>query len=697
MKLNPSSFDLSSNATVEALYRALEQSDLNLDNAELFCDFPLYKGHDEKLIISQLILVSEQYGIVTFHSSAATSYNPNTLIDDDQALSKVAGNIFSRLVRNDSLRKGFANICIPFNTILFVPSLDKNVLDGIDTENNAYISNRELIFNIQSFFSGIIDENLVMEAISTIQGAKGLIKPESRNVDSFPPDSKVSKVCRAESSILLFDKEQQDGYIPALSGPQRIRGLAGSGKTVVLAMKAAITLLRDKENKVTILYTFSTKSLYQHVKRLIQRFYREFDDDSSHLDRISVMHSWGGRTNVGVYYKACTVFEHPPMTLSVANRMKPYDMDAFDFVCKDLLENVDITPLYDFVFVDEAQDYNKYFLRLCTKLARNKQVTFGADVFQNIFQKSVPTADEIYEDGTKFVSERYLDVCYRTPLAVLISAHAVGLGVYGSNQVQKIEKVEHWKSLGYNVTTRDEGLFEPSEYVEVIRENKNSPTLSEEEPSELITYGQYNNMSMELDAVAAKIHHDIEVEGLSADDVLVMCADDYRCTSYFNELTFKLNSLGIQTNNIHAEKYNIKDFKVKGRVTLSTIHKAKGNEAYSVYLIGTDFLCFALGVKNRNLLFTAMTRTKGWLFLSGVGTYVRNIYSEIDKALENSPYIRFYYPSGEEAKQIDHDIQIAVSTTARDLLDAESLIEKFGSIERLQQIIDEKKARKGKK
>ena len=125
-------------------------------------------------------------------------------------------------------------------------------------------------------------------------------------------------------------------------------------------------------------------------------------------------------------------------------------------------------------------------MRLCTKLAKNKQVCFGADVFQNIFQKRTPTAAEIFDDGTEFIKDKFLEVCYRTPLAILVTAHAIGLGVYGK-QVQKIETVQYWNDLGYSVTSRESGEFVESEKVVVLREAKNSPTFSQQDTRELLT------------------------------------------------------------------------------------------------------------------------------------------------------------------------------------------------------------------
>lgn len=695
MKINPQGVEIQ-NRDVQTLFRSLERSELKLDDAELFLDFPMYKGDDDNLVISQILMVSPYYGVIVFYSSSANEYNIPQLHKDDKSLERVAGFVVSRLIKNDQLRKGMMGFALPVNSLLFAPLLD-NENRNIDNLRNPVVTTEKQLIDTISSFKTDFPERLFYESISTIQGAKGLLKPEDRNADSLSPDSKAARITQVESNILMFDRDQQEGYIPALDGPQRIRGLAGSGKTVILAMKVAQTLLRDETGKATILYTFTTKSLYQHVLRLIQRFYREFHDDSTNLDRVTVMHSWGGRSNAGVYYEACKAFGHDFLNFPEAQVESRGTLDPFEYACKKLLDTTNITPLYDYVFVDEAQDYGIYFMRLCTKLAKNKQVCFGADVFQNIFQKRTPTAAEIFDDGTEFIKDKFLEVCYRTPLAILVTAHAIGLGVYGK-QVQKIETVQYWNDLGYSVTSRESGEFVESEKVVVLREAKNSPTFAQQDTRELLAFNfNLKDLDEELNNVVAAIENDIRGEGLLPEDIMVICADDYNCRYYFNKITRALNSRDIFTNNVHAEKISIHDFKVKDRVTLTTIHKAKGNEAYSVYILGADFLCHNLNIKNRNLLFTAMTRTKGWLYISGIGDVTNGLKSEMEQSVANIPYIRFDYPTKAEAQQIEHDITHVKQVSSKDITDLELMIQKFGSFENMQKFIEEQSAKTERK
>ncbi len=57
-------------------------------------------------------------------------------------------------------------------------------------------------------------------------------------------------------------------------------------------------------------------------------------------------------------------------------------------------------------------------------------------------------------------------------------------------------------------------------------------------------------------------------------------------------------------------------------MTVSQIHRAKGNEAEMVHVVGFDLVARDEGSVNlRNGLFVALTRSRGWARLSGVGEH----------------------------------------------------------------------------
>ncbi|EPB6722209.1 DEAD/DEAH box helicase [Vibrio fluvialis] len=700
MHIVPKSFDIESKPEINHIVDNLRRNEerLGLEHAQLFLEFPLYKDDNSNVVITQALLISPNHGVVIIYSSAITRLNHQTFKFEENQLDKVAGHITSKLFRNDKLRAGLGQLAIPIHAILLTRHVeDENILT-FDSKFTLVDTTPNFISYLESSKTSAIRPELLEETISSLQGAKGLLKPAERNISHFDGNTKVAKVHQIESKILQFDHHQQDGYIPAVNGPHRIRGLAGSGKTVILAMKVVQTLLRERNTDVSILYTFSTKSLYQHVGRLIHRFFREFHDDNSFLDCVNIMHAWGGRTNPGVYYNACLSHNVIPLTLTVAqSKSLGSGLSAFEYACKTLLESTTIEAVYDYVFVDEAQDYGPYYLQLCTKLAKNNRVTFGSDVFQNIFQPKVITGPEILGDGLDFVQDDILEVCYRTPRTILIAAHAIGLGVYGQ-QVQVIDSVDSWQDFGYEVQSRAEGNFELNEHVKVHRSEDNSPILIHEPANDLVKYNSgFSDTTEEVNFVANCIINDIQSEGLLPEDILVICMDDRGCNSYFTQLDIVLNNRGITTNNTHANKYSINDFHVKGRVTLSTIHKAKGNEAYSVYLIGCDAVCHNLNVRNRNLLFTAMTRTKGWLRLTAYRAAADELFHELETALQHCPNIVFNYPSEEGLQRIQRDLFKKAGTEERQIKKLEEIAKTLGGTEELEKILAELRAREDKK
>ncbi|MDH5915107.1 DEAD/DEAH box helicase [Vibrio splendidus] len=697
MNIIPKSFDLTSNPEIHHIIQTLQnnEDELCLQDANIFLEFPLYKDDDSSVIMTQILVVSPCHGVLIIYSTDISRNDPNKIAQEEKKLDKIAGHITSKLFKNDNLRAGLMGLSIPVDAVLFARNLDDDI-SRVETKHKLINTTH----NFLDFFKSsttTVAENLISETISSLQGAKGLLRPANRPIEGFGDDTKVAKVHLTESKILKFDNDQQDGYIPAIDGPHRIRGLAGSGKTVILTMKVVQTLLRENDRKLSVLYTFSTKSLYQHVKRLIHRFFREFDDDMSYLDCVNVLHAWGGSTNPGVYYNACKSHGVTPLTLTAAKNGTTYGLQPFEFACKTLLESTDIKPIYDYVFVDEAQDYGKYYLQLCTKLAKNSRVTFGADVFQNIFQPKVLAADEIFGPDLGFKQDDFLETCYRTPLAILVAAHAIGLGVYGE-QVQAIESVESWKGFGYDVLTRKSGQFSVNELIKVRRSEEKSPTLIGEDPNELITYKPNCTDTIdEAKHVANQIVNDIKHEGLLPEDILVISVDDRSCAEYFNHLTDALLLHRIPTNNVHANKYSINDFQVPGRVTLSTIHKAKGNEAYSVYVMGCDALCHNLNIRSRNLLFTAMTRTKGWLHLSGYGSSVTKLFNEIDQAKANSPEIHFQYPSETNLQKIRDDLKKGSKSNKNDIKKLQVLADSLGGADEIEKLLAELRSAEAKK
>ncbi|HFX6293212.1 TPA: ATP-binding domain-containing protein, partial [Acinetobacter baumannii] len=111
---------------------------------------------------------------------------------------------------------------------------------------------------------------------------------------------------------------------------------------------------------------------------------------------------------------------------------------------KDKIEGDD-QKIFDYVFVDESQDFPKSFIELIN-LVTKKQIYIAGDVFQNIF-------DNI--DYNSVEPNFLLKKCYRTDPRTLMIAHGMGLGVFEEKAIKTLT-VNEWKACGYNVIEHNE-------------------------------------------------------------------------------------------------------------------------------------------------------------------------------------------------------------------------------------------------
>jgi superfamily I DNA and RNA helicase len=403
--------------------------DLGLTDAQLYFEFPILKDLEGVVVISKVLIVSREHGIVAI--STENTATPDSLYRElkglDEELDHLFSLLFSRLVRNKALRKSKTELAFPTNTAIYAPFVSADV-HNTHTESLVIFTARQILDFFNRIRIASLDLALYEELVATVEGAKGLIRPKARDVDTTDVNSKGRLANMVEAEIASFDQRQKLGYMAVLDGLQRIRGLAGSGKTVVLAMKAALTHMRNPESH--ILYTFYTKSLYQHIRRLITRFYRQFEDKDPDWNYLKVMHAWGGYNNEGVLFNACKSHDVEPLTYSDA--YKGSSVDPFGYACRRFLNTVKRTsfvfPTYEYVFIDEGQDFPAAFIELCIDLTVNNRVVFAYDDLQTIFQARTPSIGEIVGtdvEGNPLVElteDIVLYKCYRNPREIIVCA-----------------------------------------------------------------------------------------------------------------------------------------------------------------------------------------------------------------------------------------------------------------------------------
>lgn len=503
---------------------------------------------------------------------------------------------------------------------------------------------------------------------AAVQGATPLMDRRTQSTSDIPQTLSYA-IRELELQITDLDSAQERVAIQIPPGPQRIRGLAGTGKTVLLAMRAANIHRHYPERK--ILFTFNTQSLYNQTQQLIRRFYgvhtgnREPD-----WNMIHVRHAWGGRNKPGVYSDLCSRKGVVPLNLASA-RAYGYG-NPFQACCEHAL-NMHVEPAYDYVIVDEAQDFPSEFFQLLYRLSRNPHCIYWAyDQLQSLAESSlaIPGPEDLFgydETGKPYVTfggEDYagqiqkdfvLDKSYRCPLQVLMLAHAIGLGLYNRDGcVQMLELKESWTALGYEV--EDNSDWREGFNVNIYRPARNSPNPVDKiyrGRQELITVQDFQNRSDEFDWVANSIKSDIERERVAEKQIIVVVLDARKNRKYASAIQKRLVKRNVASV-IPGVLDHPDSYAEEGRVTISSVFRAKGNEAYIVYIVGFDDLYSWVDfVPNRNRAFTAISRSKAWVRISGTGSTMQRAKKEINAILEDIPKFRFPFPNMENLRNLD--------------------------------------------
>ncbi len=622
------------------------------DEAILYYKLLLEKGDIEAdKIEARLLLLSRKYGIFVFDME-----NKNQLDDiTKERVDTVYEELSGRLSRYSDLRAKRGQLKYDIHTIL-IGDVKLSEGDDEDYVQCSVDDIPELLVVYQR--EEEIPENDFRLIHAVLTGSISLNQKKDRG--QAGTNTMGGILSEIESHVSNYDIDQIKGYDIDVDMPQRIRGLAGSGKTVILSLKAAKYHADNPD--AHILYTYYTRALGGSIKQGINRAFKHYSKSKT-IDwgKITVCHGWGSSTQEGVYYKACIDNGYLPMPFSEAERAVG-SKRAFAYVCEDLIKK-DIKPQYDMILIDEGQDFPKEFYQLCLKLCKTNRICWAYDEFQNIFDVTIQNERETFgynAEGKPYVDfgdnfnglqDIPLKKCYRTPRISLISAFALGLGIYNKKVLQRLQSNQQWEALGFEVKA---GSSKTGDKMVICRPASNTPSYSNEKFTEnslqIYRFGNYDD---ECRAIGKMIEHYVKEENVLPNDICVICIDQKYVGSYLPQIASILRGRGILPYMLLESKNT--DFFQEGMVTLSTVNKAKGNECGVVIICGVDAVFKSPdNVVLRDKLFTSMTRTKGWLTLTGCSQQMSLLEEEYKALKDNNYELHFVQPAEKDTKNIEN-------------------------------------------
>ena len=414
------------------------------------------------------------------------------------------------------------------------------------------------------------------------------------------------------------------------------RGVAGSGKSVLLALSVAATLARWREEAGTLfgpaptdrraLVTCYNKTLVPYLRDKIEDRFGRLAWEKPTPESLRISHFEGVvkkleradaslKSGLGFYKKS-----------ERARRM----LDALAALPADRRGALQ----YDAVYVDEAQDLEPDEMRLLKALARPDPAT-GVETFvifydnaQNIYGVKPPVWQEL---GINIVGRTdFLDQCLRNTAQTIDFAFNVLVGSHAAEGRRVATRT--FADVG---SLRERGLVEEVEtaggtrFVTKFAPRQGAPPV--------VTV--YPNRAAEVAGAAETVRRWVHEQRVEPRDILVIYSS--HVPYYEAGLPEALRrAVGASRRVRFVDKANERNKEEllleEGALTASTIHSAKGYDAPVVLLLGADRLDAAKEA-DRALFYVAATRAKLLLHISGTserGKPAEPLLDEIARAAE---------------------------------------------------------------
>jgi superfamily I DNA and RNA helicase len=464
-------------------------------------------------------------------------------------------------------------------------------------------------------------------AVSTILEGKAFIYAPRRRAIAETDESLIGvKVQKLELALKEPTPQQREYGRADLRGSHRLfRGVAGSGKSVILALAVAHALLNYREEEINlfgkrprksrILVVCFNRTLVHYLDLRIEDRFGRLAWDKPGDDELVVVHFDGLLKQLR---STC-----PALAVEFDYSQKVKRAEAF---CRafDALPPAERERLqFDAVFVDEAQDFVPEEFAVLLRLARTdakggQTLALFYDNAQNIYGVVTPVWTK---QGINVVGRTvFLDQCLRNTVKVIDLALNVLVGSYAPEGVRvATRRFADVESL------RDRGLIEE-------RDGRIEPKFaSRTGPPPRVK--AYESRNAEIEGVAEMVRNLITHHRVLPSDILILYQSHH---DYVETLVPLLEGIvgGAATvrrvDSASPENKN-RPLTEDGVLTLSTIASAKGYDAPVVLLLGVDKLR-PDKTEDRAVFYVGATRAKLYLVVTGMRQAKPTLLDEAEEA-----------------------------------------------------------------
>ena len=372
-------------------------------------------------------------------------------------------------------------------------------------------------------------------------------------------------------------KKEQKTLAEPKPGHHRCRGVAGSGKTLALAYRAARL---SSQGKQVLILTYNI-TLQHYIKDIINRVPAYFK-----WSRIKMNHFHGFCSDV--LNKLGAKWPDSPDEKEYKNRPKEYEK-ALEHFFRHTVPNSVANAIkthnnyekYDAVLIDEGQDFYIEWYQLLDKyfLTSRDEVLVVCDKKQNIYNRKLDWVDKrINREGLEKFTDPYITITttFRMPDRVAELSDKFSRN-YKMNQDINITRIEKTAEL-FNI--------------------------------EHIIWVNIKNVKNEWKNKVYDAYRRLKYEEYHPSDMVILLPDHQygsECVDHFKKHNIEVNHV---FGNNRQSTYNKKSFWMgDSRLKMSTIHSFKGWEIKNIVLFISDDT-----YKNYHnldaIVYTAITRTR---------------------------------------------------------------------------------------
>jgi len=461
------------------------------------------------------------------------------------------------------------------NLLLYIPKLANAVYDnlkriavlkiGLYFHNASTAQAQNFIPNYKERYCSVFGKDMLS------QENLSKIVPDANRLNSYFMDIHWANDIRfwlkppyhliEQGQKIIFSKEQKRHIAPSPNQHQRLRGVAGSGKTLVIAQRAANSA---SQNKKVLILTYNI-TLWHYIKDAISRARFGFV-----WDTIEFNHFHGFCKNY--------LCEN---NISLSHKNEDTNTFLDDTIPQLIINNMgknknNNNRKYDVILIDEGQDYtNKYYQMLCMFLTDNDELLLVADEKQNIYSRELSWLENM--KGTKFKGRwRELKESYRLPLPILKEANRFA-DIFLPN-------------VGLIPESANKSLFDP-----------------------ILLWRNISSIDTALEKVFIAFQWLTKKQGNHPSEIVILIPthqEGLKFKEYFTNRNINVNDVfeDVKGNKKHKYSFYMGDSRIK----MSTIHSFKGWELFNVILLVPDDAEYP---NIDYLMYIAITRTRGNLIV----------------------------------------------------------------------------------